>query len=255
MDSLPIYINLIFIIIIGMVCGSFITMASYRLSIEGKVKDLLLNPSSCPNCNHHLGAKNLIPIFSWIIQRGKCAFCRKKISIRYPIIEIISALSFVLIYITNHQKFDTKLIILFLIFIALFIMIITDLEHYFIPNIAQIVLFITAIFYHLTNIKMENSSYYFMVYYAFSGIYYLLFSLALLYIFKLITKRDGIGIDDIKFFAVAGFMLGINKFHYFIFLSGFIGVIFGFFWQKIKKDDTFPFAPAMIISLIMCILL
>lgn len=250
------YINLISIILLGMASGSFITMASYRLSVENqKTVDLLLKPSSCPKCHHRLGVANLIPIFSWILQKGRCSFCHSKISIRYPLIEMISTIAFVAIYFALNQEISAQMVIILLIFVTVLIMIITDLENYFISDINQIILFVLAIFYHFfVTFKVypvvHSLSYYFL-----SSLFYLLFGLILRYLFKVFTKRDGLGIDDIKFFAVAGFMIGIKQFAFFMFLSGAIGLIFGYIWQKVQKDNTFPFAPALILALITSLLI
>lgn len=243
-------IELIVIMLLGMSTGSFITMASYRLSLKDKkFFDLLLQPSKCPKCSNNLRALNLVPIFSWLFQRGKCSFCKSKIPVRYFLIEIINLVSFVLIYFALNKKIDAQLILILLIFLSLFLMIITDLENYFISDFNQIFCAILIIIYHflVTSKQVEGNDF---LYYLFSALFYLAFGLILHYIFKLVTKKDGIGVDDIKFFAVAGLALGIDKFAIFLFLSGFIGIIFGAIWQKLKNDYSFPFAPALIAAFI-----
>ena len=75
------------IFIIGIILGSFITLISYRLP---KKTDVIFKASNCVHCNHKLGFFDLIPVISWITQGGKCRYCNKKISIRYPLIEITS---------------------------------------------------------------------------------------------------------------------------------------------------------------------
>lgn len=255
MEVINHYFELFLMVILGLIAGSFITMASYRLALEdAKVMDLLTAPSSCTKCGHRLRFRNLFPIFSWIFQGGACAFCHVKISIRYPLIEVISAISFAAIYFILGQKMDLKLLIMLLIFVTLFIMIITDLENYFISDLTQVILFILGIFYHFfVTFKGDQSHY--LSYYFFSAFTYLIFGIALHFLFKYITNKDGIGIDDIKFFAIAGFIIGIEKFAFFMFLSGIFGVIFGSFWQKIKKDSTFPFAPSLVFSLTVSMLI
>ena len=59
---------------------------------------------------------------------------------------------------------------------------------------------------------------------------------------------EAIGVDDIKFFAVAGLLLGMQNFVIFIFLLGIFGIIFGLIWKKIMQDLTFPFAPALCLA-------
>lgn len=242
-------IDLIVIILLGMAMGSFMTMASYRLSVrDKKYLDLLFSPSSCPKCSNRLRMSNMVPIFSWIFQEGKCSFCKSPIPARYPIIEFASTLSFIIIYFALDRNIDAKMILALLIFSVLFLMIITDLEHYFISDVNQIIFFILIAIYHFLITFNQNNFDYSIWYYIYSGFLYLFFGIALHYIFKLATKRDGIGVDDIKFFAIAGFSLGIDQFAIFMFLSGFLGIIFGVIWQKVKNDDSFPFAPALIVA-------
>lgn len=84
----------IIIFIIGTVFGSFYTLAIYRIP---KKQDITHTHSYCPKCNHKLGFWDLIPVFSYILLRGKCRYCKEKIRPRYFIIEILSGLCFVLI--------------------------------------------------------------------------------------------------------------------------------------------------------------
>ena len=74
--------------IIGICIGSFTTMLSYRLPLRMSI----IHPSShCPNCHTSLGPRDLIPIFSWISEGGKCHYCKKTISPRYVLIELVTA--------------------------------------------------------------------------------------------------------------------------------------------------------------------
>lgn len=77
---------------IGTLCGSFLTLATYRIPIH---KDITHERSFCPNCNHELSFFDLIPIFSYICLGGKCKYCKKRISPRYLIFECFTGLSFV----------------------------------------------------------------------------------------------------------------------------------------------------------------
>lgn len=90
MENLIILISLLF----GSALGSFSSLLIWRLHYEKP--GILWGRSQCPNCKETLGAQNLIPIFSWLFQKGKCANCKKEISSRYPIIELIFAITFVL---------------------------------------------------------------------------------------------------------------------------------------------------------------
>jgi prepilin signal peptidase PulO-like enzyme (type II secretory pathway) len=132
---------------------------------------------------------------------------------------------------------------------TLLIMVIVDLENYFIPNATQISLAILAIIYHL-NVPNKHS----IPYYFYSSFIYFIAAVALYYSFWIATKKQGIGGDDLKFLAVAGLALGLDKFIIFMILSGLFGTIFGIIWTKIARDKTFPFAPALSLSFLLCLL-
>jgi len=83
------------IYIIGVLLGSFFTLAIYRLPLK---QDITHTRSYCPNCNHKLNFWDLIPILSYIFLRGKCKYCNNKISPRYIIIEAISGLVYLLFF-------------------------------------------------------------------------------------------------------------------------------------------------------------
>ena len=84
----------IIIFIIGILFGSFYTLAVYRIP---KGQDITHTHSYCPKCEHKLGFLDLIPVFSYIFLGGKCRYCKEKIRPRYFIIEIISGIFFVIV--------------------------------------------------------------------------------------------------------------------------------------------------------------
>lgn len=79
--------------IIGTVFGSFLTLATYRIPLN---QDITHKRSYCPKCNHRLEFLDLIPIFSFIFLKGRCRYCKSKISPRYFIIEILCGIVFML---------------------------------------------------------------------------------------------------------------------------------------------------------------
>ena len=82
-----------FIFIIGMLFGSFFTLAVYRIPIK---QSIMHGRSYCPKCNHRLEFLDLIPVLSYIFLRGKCRYCKEKIRPRYIALEILSGISFLL---------------------------------------------------------------------------------------------------------------------------------------------------------------
>lgn len=94
---LPQIIFYIAFYVIGVVLGSFFTLATYRIPLK---QDILYTRSYCPKCNNKLKALDLIPILSYILLKGKCRYCHEKISSRYIIIEFFSGLFYLLFVIS-----------------------------------------------------------------------------------------------------------------------------------------------------------
>jgi prepilin signal peptidase PulO-like enzyme (type II secretory pathway) len=74
-------------LLVGLVLGSFVTMLSYRAP---RNLSIVAPPSHCPKCHTPLKIRDLVPVFSWLIERGKCRHCGEKISPRYIVIELLT---------------------------------------------------------------------------------------------------------------------------------------------------------------------
>lgn len=247
-SEVNIEIQILILAIFGAIFGSFVSLVTYRVASK---ESMILARSKCPHCHKTLKLRSLIPIFSWILQGGKCIFCKHPISARYLAIEFSTMTGFLLSFLALGLKFDLNLIIHLAIFVILMIMMVVDLEHYFIPDFTQYILAFLAFILIVNNNNNQINS-------ALTGlkpaILYLGFGFAVWVFFYFSAGIDGLGIDDFKFFAIAGFMLGTNNFILFMFLSGIIGAVFGTLWQKFMKDETFPFAPAICLSAYICLL-
>ena len=107
----------IFLFIIGTIFGSFYNVVGYRIP---KGESIVYPPSHCTNCNHKLTFFELIPVLSYIFQKGKCKHCHQKISLFYPIFETLTGVLFVLSYISYGL---TPELIIALTFVSLMIII------------------------------------------------------------------------------------------------------------------------------------
>ena len=115
------YINLIysiFMFIIGTLFGSFFTLAIYRIP---RKQDIVKTRSYCPNCKHKLGFFDCFPILSYISTVGRCRYCKKPISIRYPLIEFISGMVFLIIFLLFGFTWQTLVLIACYIYLVLVI--------------------------------------------------------------------------------------------------------------------------------------
>jgi leader peptidase (prepilin peptidase)/N-methyltransferase len=99
---IPLWAILPWLFIVGAVLGSFLNVCIYRIPKHGRFRDqlrgLINPPSSCPSCGNRISRRDNIPIFGWLILLGRCRSCRCRISPRYPLIELLNGLLFVMVY-------------------------------------------------------------------------------------------------------------------------------------------------------------
>jgi prepilin signal peptidase PulO-like enzyme (type II secretory pathway) len=232
-----------FALALGAIFGSFASAAIYRLP---RGISLGLERSRCPACQTALGPYDLVPLFSWLISGGRCRHCQTGISIRYPAIEVISSLLFLIAWLVAPTP--PAALVLALFSLALLIEAAIDLEFGILPDKVQIFLLPLGTGYRWlsewTPLDMGIG------FVAGLGA-----SLILKYGFLIITKRDGLGWGDIKLIAIAGGVLGLSGLIPFFILSGALGVGLGLAWRKFHSAGTFPFGPALTIALFLCLTL
>ena len=232
---------LLIVLAVGLVFGSFVTCMSYRLPLE---QDVVLKPSFCPCCQAKLTPKELIPLFSWLMSKGKCIHCHNPISIRYPLIELTTMAAFGAIY--ARYGIGLEAIILALMSVALLIMIVADLEHYIIPDEIHIALLPLGLAYHYVtggNWDMVLAGFLVMT----------ALGLALHYGYAKLRNKDVLGFGDVKFFAVAGVWLTLPLVAPYLFIIGVVGTLLGLVWKCFHKEAIFPFGPALAVGLFVCI--
>ena len=117
------YYFLLWFCLVGLCMGSFYNVVILR-SLNNE--SIVFPPSKCPKCGNRLKPWHNIPVISYILLRGKCYFCKEKISIQYPIIEIVTMLLFVLAYITSGLSWNTLFLII--VFSCFLIMTVTDIK-------------------------------------------------------------------------------------------------------------------------------
>lgn len=224
--------------ILGTIFGSFYNVVAYRLP---KGESIVYPSSHCPNCNHKLKPLELMPILSYIFQKGKCVNCKQKLSIFYPVSELICGLLFVICYIS----FDISLnLIIALTFTSLLIIVILSDFYYMIIEDSVLIIFSLLLIIEI---------------YFINGLDYLLHSLlsavisfVIMLLLKLfgdfIFKRESMGGGDIKLMAVFGLIIGWQLSIISIFLSAFIALPVSIFILKTNKNHEIPYGPFLSIS-------
>jgi leader peptidase (prepilin peptidase)/N-methyltransferase len=137
--SVPEFIGYIFVFIFGAVIGSFLNVVIHRVPNE---ESIVFPSSACPKCGKAIPGYDNIPILSWVLLGGKCRNCKEPISIRYPAVELLTALSFVLVF----WSFGLSVMLpVGLIFVAASIaLMFIDAEHMILPNVITYPFFVFA---------------------------------------------------------------------------------------------------------------
>ena len=242
--------DLIFIIIMGALWGSFANVCIYRLPIE---KGVVSGRSYCTKCKKKISWYDNIPIISYLLINGKCRNCKKKISLQYPLVELLSVFSFVIVYLFYGITLTTLLlIILSLAFIIIFFI---DAKHFIIPNSLTFpMMFLGFIKSFDPNLNSIFPNYVNSLIGGLLG-YGIIWSIIFLY--KLLRNKEGMGFGDAKLLAVIGFWFGWIAVPFVIFSSSIVALIsvLPSLINKSKKFSTeIPFGPFIIIGCILYII-
>lgn len=258
-----------FIFLFGIVWGSFLNVAAHRLALG---KDFFAKRSKCPSCNHLIAWYDNIPLLSWLWLKGKCRNCKNRISFLYPAIELISGVVFVLVFFKLLPHFSPfyyfmsadplmvdainfsaiipdqvfynglcELAALFIFFSALIAATRSDLEAMVIPQLFSFWLvpvgFVVA-YFDIIAISIRAS-----LFGAFIGYFSLCF---VAFIFKRVTKREGMGVGDMELLALIGSFLGPIGVWFSLLIGSLSGLLVGVSYLLIfKKEITtrIPFGP------------
>ncbi len=221
--------------ILGLLIGSFLNVCIYRIP---KGESIAFPPSHCSSCSHPLAPVDLIPVFSFIFLKGKCRYCKEKISVRYPLVEILVSVLFLLVY---HQYGLTLnglayMVLVCAVITASFI----DLDHMIIPNSVNLFIGITGVIFMLMGwtVTWKQSFFGFCA----GGGILLFLGLAAIWVFK----KEGMGGGDIKLAAACGLYLGMNKMLLSLFLTTYLTAFIMLILlavRKLKRGQYVPFGP------------
>lgn len=204
----------------------------------------LVKPNStCPKCKTAIKPWQNIPIISWLILKGKCASCSNPISIRYPAIEVITALlSLVVAYTFGATEQALLYIVITWALVALTFI---DIDHMLLPDQLTLPLVWLALIAAVAGITITPSD-------AIMGAAFGYLSLwSVFWLFKLLTGKEGMGYGDFKLLALFGALLGWQSLLTIILLSSVVGAIIGIALLSIQGKDKatpIPFGPYLAIA-------
>ena len=247
---IAVYIYLIGFIL-GTVFGSFINCQAYRIAHGEK---WWTGRSHCANCNHPLNALDLVPILSYLFLRGRCRYCKEKISPRYILTELMMGLLFVGLIFTAGELSFALLMNMGLVVILLGLSLV-DLDTMEIPNgyilfgifwwLGIVIANGVYQFLHVTESVdkqgvLKASAYYFL-WHLFAGVIIAGMILILSLIMDRLLQKESMGGGDIKLLFMVSLYLGIYQGLFMLIMSCLIGLLV----VVITKKDKIPFGPAI----------
>ena len=238
--------DLIFVIILGALWGSFANVCIIRIP-QGK--GVVVGRSFCVKCKKKIQWFDNIPIISYLLLKSKCRNCKTKISFQYFLVESISLINFLVLYLIFGISLTTLLlIILSVVFLIIFFI---DLKYYIIPNsltysmmilgfIKSFVPNLDPIFPNFLNSLIGGLLGYGIIW-------------SIIYFYRQFKKKEGMGLGDAKLFAVIGFWFGWISIPFVVFLSSIIAllsVLPGLLRSSKKLSSQIPFGPFIILGTI-----
>jgi leader peptidase (prepilin peptidase)/N-methyltransferase len=255
--------------LLGLIVGSFLNVVIYRLPLilerqwrdecaqsqassappagsEQPARfDLIVPRSACPSCHRTISAIHNIPVLSYVLLRGRCAYCKAHISLRYPAIELLTAALSALVVLRfglQASSVCALLVTWFLIALAFI-----DLEHQLLPDSLTLPLLWLGLLASLTgwsamggNLPVDPAG-------AISGAGAGYISLWLIYHgFRLLTGKEGMGYGDFKLLAALGAWLGLQMLLPIVLLSALVGALVGMTLILLRRQDRgtpIPFGP------------
>ena len=259
------------IIVLGLLVGSFLNVVIYRVPImlksqwgrdcklflaeNGELKlaqdappqkrfNLLVPRSCCPNCGHQIAAWENIPVLSYILLRGQCSQCAAPISVRYPLVEILSAIAALIVAVKFGVSWQTSVAIA--LSWALITLSFIDYDHQYLPDNITLPFLWLGLLVNLNGLFIDIES---AVIGCMAG-YLILW--AIYKLFKAVTGKEGMGYGDFKLLAMAGAWLGWQMLPAIILISSVVGALFGITLIIFKRHDKakpIPFGPYLAIAI------
>jgi leader peptidase (prepilin peptidase)/N-methyltransferase len=246
------------VFVFGLIIGSFLNVVILRVPAllehdwrcqcqellqlkpdeDDRPPGIVLARSKCPKCGHHIRAIENIPVISYLGLRGKCAACKARISPRYPLVELTTAILFTI----TIWHFGPNLQGLTALFLTAFLVALAgiDADHQLLPDNFTLPLLWAGILLNFWSVHTDLAS---SVMGAIAG-YLALWSVY--HLFRLLTGKEGMGYGDFKLLAALGAWMGWQTLPLVIFLSSVVGALFGLILMgagKMKRDNPMPFGP------------
>lgn len=218
------------LIIYGLLLGSFFNVVGLRVPMK---QSIVTPRSACPTCGHQLKPYELIPVISYLIQKGKCRGCQSRISPIYPFFELLTGILFATAPLVIGWSGE---LVVALTLISMFIIIVvSDIHYMIIPD--KILIWFAGIFL-LERIISPLTPWW-------NSLLGAVIGFVLLLVIALVSK-GGMGFGDVKLYALLGFVLGFKLVLLSFFFSTLFGAVIGglaLLFKIVKRKQPIPFGP------------
>lgn len=236
---LPTILLHIIVFLYGIVIGSFLNVVIYRIPLK---ENIVTTRSHCMSCGYHLKWYDLVPLFSYLVLRGKCRKCKKRISVQYPLIEGLNGILYLIIFIRFGLSVDSLLYCL--LFSALLALSVIDFRTYEIPFGINVFILMLGLIRVVTD--FQNWSNYLIGFLAVSVFLYLIVQL---------SGGRAMGGGDVRLMAVCGLLVGWKL----IILAFLLGCIVGSICHIIrmkatKVDHVLAMGPYLSVGVVIAVL-
>ncbi len=228
----------------GVLIGSFLNVLIYRIP---RGENFVVARSYCPQCNHQLTARDLIPLFSYLITAGKCRYCQKSIPMRYPLVELLNGLLYLLIYL--RSGINAYAILDMLLCSTVVVIAFIDYDTNKILNATNLTIMVLALI-KLVVTKVASQQHV-------AAVLFAMIVCVFFVVMSLLLKKTLFGMGDIKYILAISFYFTLNQFIVFIassFVTAGAFAIGAILMGKLRLQDSIAFAPFLAISSIFVIL-
>ena len=242
----------IIVFILGSIWGSFSNVCIHRLPDN---KGVARGRSYCPSCKKQIRWYDNIPIFSYVLLKAKCRDCSAKINVKYLLVELVCALSFVWFFYLFGLSLTTLLFFILSIFFVIIFFI--DLKHFIIPNELTFPLMAIGL---LKSFDPNLNQYLFPNFLnsLIGGVAGYIIIWMIIFIYKRLRNKEGMGLGDAKLLSAIGFWFGWISIPFILFFSSFIALVLAIpsLINKSKNlSSQIPFGPYLILGCILYLLL
>jgi leader peptidase (prepilin peptidase)/N-methyltransferase len=258
-----------YVFIVGLCVGSFLNVVIYRLPVmmqrswqaeareilelepvpEGTRFNLVTPASRCPHCGHRISALENIPLLSWIVLRGRCRECKTPISMRYPLVELATALVSLLVFLVMGAT-PAMLVALPMVW-ALITLTMIDFDTQYLPDDIVLPLLWAGIIVNLPGFVRFTP----LASSVLGAVFGYLSLWTVNMLFRLVTKRDGMGYGDFKLLAALGAWMGWLSLPLILLLSSVVGSVVGIGYLIVRRESApFPFGPYIAMAGIIALL-